>query len=124
MNVSIANMAKAIEKSMVDYSRLTNSAMKEAVTQASKLAKTEISRTAPKDTGKYRKSWSVKKLKETHNSLHFTIFSKSRYRITHLLENGHAKRNGGRVQGIKHIGPAEDLAVRSLEQKLVKKLNG
>lgn len=51
------------------------------------------------------------------------VYSKTPYyRLTHLLEDGHAKKNGGKVEGIKHIGPAADQAaadfVRKVEEAL------
>ena len=41
---------------------------------------------APKDTGDYAKSWTVKKTKETSSSLTLTVHSKNRYQLAHLLE--------------------------------------
>ena len=56
----------------------------------------------------YAKSWTVKKTKETSNSLEVTVHSKNRYQLAHLLEHGHAKRGGGRVSARPHIAKAEE----------------
>ena len=79
---------------------------------------TQIEQTAPRKTGRYAKSWAVKKTSETSNSLEVTVHSKTRYALAHLLENGHAKRGGGRVAAIPHIAPAEEAAVQSLERNI------
>ena len=83
---------------------------------------TQIEQTAPRKTGRYAKSWAVKKTKETANALEVTVHSKNRYMLTHLLENGHAKRGGGRVAAIPHIAPAEETAIKSLEQNIEREL--
>lgn len=44
--------------------------------------------------------------------------------LPHLLEYGHATRNGGRVAGKAHIKPVEEAVVRDFEQGLIRKLNG
>ena len=73
---------------------------------------------APKQTGRYKKSWTVKKTEESSNSLTMTVHSKDRYQIAHLLEHGHAKRGGGRVAGREHIAPAEERGNKELLQKI------
>ena len=65
------------------------------VRKAGNTVRKDIAASAPKDTGAYAKSWSVKKTKETSNSLELTVHSKNRYQLAHLLEHGHAKRGGG-----------------------------
>ena len=84
----------------------------------SKTVKKDIQANAPKRTGRYKKSWAIKKTAESSNSLTMTVHSKDRYQIAHLLEHGHAKRGGGRVAGREHIAPAEEKGNRELVQKI------
>ena len=121
---SIDGLADAIMEGLKEYSNLASSEVKGAVRKAGKLVKDEIAANAPKKTGAYSKSWSVKATKETSESLELVVYSKNRYQIAHLLEHGHAKRGGGRVAGIPHIAPAEEKAVKQLEEDIVKKLGG
>ena len=121
---TIDNLAKTIMEGLQEYADVASEDVKTAVRKAGKNVKTEISANAPKRTGAYAKSWAVKTQKETANSLEMVVHSKNRYQIAHLLEHGHAKRGGGRVAGIPHIAPAEENAVKQLEEDIVKKLGG
>lgn len=96
--------------------------MKKAVRKAGNTVKKEIGANAPKDTGAYGKSWSVKNTKETSKSLEVTVYSRNRYQLAHLLEFGHAKRGGGRVAGKSHIAPAEENGIRQLESEIERSL--
>ena len=122
--VPIDRMAAAIMEGLQEYADLAIDDLKKAVKKAGKSVKDEISRTAPMDTGKYAKSWAVKTVKETSNSLDVVVHSKNRYQIAHLLEHGHAKRGGGRVAARPHIAPAEEKAVQTLELEVEKALGG
>ena len=107
-----------------EYADLASEDVKAAVRKAGKNVKADIAANAPKRTGAYSKSWTVKTQKETANSLEVVVHSKNRYQLAHLLEHGHAKRGGGRVAGKPHIAPAEEKAVKQLEEDIVKKLGG
>ncbi len=107
-------MADAIMEELNKFSKATATDLKKAINEAGKTAKKEIEKNAPKSTGRYKRSWRVKKMKETADSLEITVHSKDRYQIAHLLENGHAKRNGGRVMGQPHIKGAEETAEKQL----------
>lgn len=105
-------------KGLTEYADASTELVKQSVQQVSKEVKKEISENAPKRTGAYKKSWAIKKKKETSNSLTMTVHSKNRYQIAHLLEHGHAKRGGGRVAARPHIAPAEENGVTSLQEKI------
>jgi hypothetical protein len=120
--IPIDKLAVEVMDGLEEYAELTADVLKKEIQEAGKLAKNQISQTAPRKTGRYAKSWAVKKVSETSNSLEVTVHSKNRYMLTHLLENGHAKRGGGRVASIPHIAPAEEAAVQSLERNIEREL--
>ena len=122
--VSIDQMASAIMEGLQDYADLATDDLKAAVKKAGTTVRKQIQATAPSDTGKYAKSWSVKNTKETSNSLEVTVYSKNRYQLAHLLEYGHAKRGGGRTKAQPHIAPAEEAAISQLERDIKRSLGG
>lgn len=124
MATKIDNLANEIMEGLKEYADLASDDVKKAVRKAENTVRKEISENAPKDTGAYAKSWSVKKMKETSNSLEVTVHSKNRYQLAHLLEHGHAKRGGGRVAARPHIAQAEENAIETLETEIEKALGG
>lgn len=61
-------------------------------------------------SGNYANGW-TSKYEEGRMSGQGIIYNKVAG-LPHLLENGHAKRNGGRVAGRVHIAPVEEKLVR------------
>lgn len=122
--VKTDNIASEIMKGLKEYADLSTEGIKKTVKKSGNTVKKEIKANAPKDTGEYAKSWTVKKIKENSNTLKIVVHSKNKYQIAHLLEHGHAKRGGGRVSGKSHIAPAEDKAIKILEEEINKALGG
>ena len=120
--VSIGNLAAAVMNQLNNYSNLCTENMKDAVKMSAKAVKQEISATAPVRTGAYAKSWATKNVKESQTALEITVHSKNRYQLAHLLEHGHALRNGGRSKAIPHIAPAEEKGVKLLEDEIERSL--
>ena len=120
---SIDDMTKEIMKGLQEYSELADDEMKKAVRKTATSVKKEISANAPHDTGTYAKSWTSSKVKETSHNLQMTVHSRNRYRLAHLLEKGHAKRGGGRVEGHPHIAPAEKNGEELLESLIRKAIS-
>lgn len=121
--IDIDNLADEVMKGLSEYSELADSAMKKAVRKTATSVKKEISANAPSDTGAYAKSWTTKKMAENSHTLQMMVHSKNRYQLAHLLENGHAKRGGGRVEGKPHIAPAEKNGEELLETLIRKALS-
>lgn len=122
-NTSIDDMTTEIMNSLTEYASLATDTLKEGVVEASKTVKKEIQASAPVRTGKYKKSWTTKKIAENSHSITVVVHSKDRYQIAHLLEHGHVKRGGGRVAAIPHIAPAEEAGVKELTQKIERGLS-
>ena len=66
----------------------------------------------------YYKDWKVKTVDKTSTGLTVVVYSPRHYMLAHLLEHGHAKRGGGRVDGRPHIGPAEEKATKDFEEQI------
>ena len=121
--VTIDSLADAVMEGLTEYADLATDDMKVAVRKAGNTVRNEIKETAPKNTGAYAKSWSVKTERETSSFLHLIVHSRNRYQLAHLLEFGHAKRGGGRVAAQPHIAPAEEKGVGELEKSIERSLS-
>ncbi len=115
--VSIDEMGNAIQKEFEEYVELTAGEVKKIVKEVADNVKEEIKSSAPVDTGAYRKSWTATKTKETYLEAEYTVHSAKHYRLTHLLEFGHAKRGGGRTRAFPHISKGENLAIKEISLK-------
>lgn len=86
----------------------------------------DLKRTSPKRPGRgrhYANQWAYKKEKLPTGGTYVIVYNKKpTYRLTHLLEHGHAKVNGGRVAAIPHIAPAEQRAISEYLKKLEEEL--
>lgn len=116
--VSIDDLDKEIMKSLNEYADYAADEMKKAVKDASKTVRQDIREHAPVKTGAYAKSWTVKTQKENATTIEQTVHSRNRYQLAHLLEKGHAKRNGGRVPAKPHIKPAEEKGKKQLVEEI------
>ena len=120
--ISIGELADTVMEGLLEYADLAADEMKTAVKKAGRTVRNEIEENAPKDTGRYAKSWKAKTTNETSDSIEVTVYSPGRYQIAHLLEHGHAKRGGGRVRAIPHIAPAEEKGIDQLERDIERAL--
>ena len=123
-HVSIDQMDDVIMDELEKYAKLATDDMKDAVKDTAKEVRKDIQAGAPVDTGKYKKSWSVKNVHEDSDSIDLVVHSRNRYQIAHLLEHGHVKRGGGRVPAQPHIAAAEQRGNEKLVETIEQKLKG
>lgn len=72
---------------------------------------------SPKRHGDYAAGWALKPV-QAGAVKGYIVYNADHYQLTHLLEKGHAKVNGGRVRAIPHIRPVEEVTTAKVLAKL------
>lgn len=118
LNINIPELSATIERELSAYSEEVAAHLKEDIKDAAQEMVNELRRTSPNDTGEYARGWANRVEHESDEDIRVVVYNKTRPSLTHLLENGHAKVNGGRTEARPHIRPAADRAGKRLEQKV------
>ncbi|MED4052938.1 HK97 gp10 family phage protein [Niallia taxi] len=104
--VSINQLNNEIMRQLNIYTNEVKEKIIDTQQELGKEAVKELKSNSPKDTGDYRKGWRLKKDKDK-----VIVHNKTNYQLTHLLEKGHANRDGGRTTPQVHIDPVEERVV-------------
>lgn len=112
-----------IQKILDEYGDEARAALNEAISETAKEAQTQL---RSKNMGrklwkKYPKGWSVQ-IKAGRLDVEGIVYNKDHYRLTHLLEFGHATRNGGRTKAFPHIAEVNAFAQKDVLERLREKL--
>lgn len=109
--VKVDDLSKAILEELKNYEGVTEEAAEKGLSETSKSALQQLRNAHPSGSGEYgswdeyNRSWKILKLKRDKKAV---IHNEKHYRLTHLLEKGHATVNGGRTRAFPHIKPVED----------------
>lgn len=111
MAIQIDELNTAIRDALEDYNESIVSGLKKTTKRAMKDLVDTTKATAPvgKRSQHYRDSIAQKTVNESQFGISKLWYVKgSDYRLSHLLNNGHALRDGGRYPGTNFIGNAVD----------------
>lgn len=116
------DLAAEIEKAMKEQLDITNDAVNDAVDKVAKEAVSDLKSSSPRKSGKYAGGWKKQDGQTATRSKSSVIHNEKHYRLTHLLEFGHAKVNGGRVAAKPHIATVEQKAMKSFEDEIKRRI--
>lgn len=122
--ITIDGLADAINEELKLYKSDVNDKVKASVRKNMRAMVQETkAQRFKQDTGDYRKAIASKTISNTVNEVTMMWYVKSpHYRLSHLLEYGHATRNGGRTIAYGFIEKAEKTAVTNFEKDIMEAL--
>lgn len=119
----IDKLNKKIEEILQEYGKdveVNLATATKKIGQAGATALRQESRAKFKGTGKYASGWKSQFTERRLSSS--SIIYNEHPGLPHLLEYGHAKRGGGRVEGRAHISTVEEQIERQFMQEVESKL--
>ncbi len=123
--MQIDDLADTIQRILDGYQEDLVKGINEAGREAAEECRKILRQNSPKRFGRYARSWSVKETPgRPGEPMRYTVYNKKYYRLTHLLEKGHAKRSGGRVPAQVHIAPAEEVTKKKFVQDVEEVIRG
>lgn len=133
--IKVDELSNVIKEYLENFKDVTEEACKEGVLTTADEAVKELRSAHPvgsegQPAGKYgswdeyNKGWTRRKegQKTRLKGIQAVVWNEKHYRLTHLLEKGHAKVNGGRTQAFPHILPVEQKCEEKLLQNIKKNI--
>jgi hypothetical protein len=120
-NVDIDRVSNTIRTTLNTYSRQIVEGVEKAadVTVKEMVKETKKRPTGRFSTGRYARAISSQVGENTIHARSQIWYVKSPdYRVTHLINNGHALRDGGRYSGDKHVTRAAERAMADFETRV------
>lgn len=122
MPIKPDDFSLAVGQFLDNYAENVQEAVARSVEETGKRALKTVKAKSParkgKGGGRYKKGWRMKKERGGvfRSQSAVTIYNATDGPQVHLLEKGHQKANGGRVEGISHVRPAYEEAERLLPE--------
>lgn len=111
--ISINELSSEITKYLKEYNSDVTKKLEVSKKKVASDGVSELKSNSPRRTGGYASGWSQRK-----NGNARVIYNRTHASLTHLLENGHANRDGGRTAGITHIAPVEQHVIEEFEAEV------
>lgn len=122
--IKVTEIEKVIMDALEEYADKAEDVIGSTLPLVGRETVDDLKVTSPKRTGHYASSWTygMKQSRGSKKNNKLIVYNKKYYRLVHLLEKGHASRNGGRVEAIVHVKPAQDKAEKKAIERIKDKL--
>ena len=122
--ITLEQLPAAVDEILKEYTNGITDSLPEITEKVGKAgAKAVQSAAKSKFNGKkYASGWRTN-IERTRAGANVTIYNSKLPGLPHLLEHGHAKRGGGRVEGRVHIAPVEQKLIAEYERKIINDLS-
>lgn len=117
MQIGPNQFAETVGGFLEEYGKEAKVALVKAVEETALETKQDLTGAGDFNGRKFKRSWIVKTEKGRLGEISAQVGNKV-YRITHLLEFGHATRGGGRARGFNFVAPVND----KVEERVMDKL--
>lgn len=106
--VSIEDLVEAVDNELYEYVEELEAEAQQLAKKKAKQAAEALRKSSPKDRGDYAEGWTTGKGSDEKHVFGQVVHNKKYWPLTHLLEDGHQLRQGGRSPAIPHIGPVDE----------------
>lgn len=125
--MSLKISADALQKTISGYLEQYGEEVSAAIEAASKATAKDVVKDLRRGGGyrggeKFNKGW-TSKTEAGRLGTSTTVYNSTQPGLAHLLEFGHAKRNGGRTRAFNFIAPVADSVEQKFESAFEKALN-
>ena len=120
--VSIDKLSEVIMDEMIKYSEMAIEDFERIAKDVAKEGEKKLKSTSPRGKGSkkghYADGWTVTAEETGVGAFSFVIHNKKKPGLTHLLENGHQLRSGGRARAFPHIEQIEAWCIEEYEKRV------
>lgn len=120
MKIQPESLASTITDILGEYQEDVREVVDEAISETAKESQKELKSSGDFKGTSYKKSWKVK-IEKKRITTSATLYN-SKPGLTHLLEFGHVKQNGGRTRAFPHIAPVNDKVQSTVVKKIEEKI--
>lgn len=123
-NILPGDFSSEINSILAEYGDHASKCLVEVIPDVAKNATKQLKATNvyKRKTGRYNKGWTAS-TDVRRTEVKSVVHNRTDYQLSHLLEFGHAKANGGRTKAFPHIAKVNDWVQEELVKKIKERVN-
>lgn len=123
-NILPGDFSSEINSILVEYGDHASKCLVEVIPDVAKNATKQLKATNvyKRKTGRYNKGWTAS-TDVRRTEVKSVVHNRTDYQLSHLLEFGHAKANGGRTKAFPHIAQVNDWVQEEVVKKIKERVN-